>query len=175
MEELWKDIKEYEGLYQISNLGRIKNKKGKILKLPIKKGYYQIRLSKNGKKKGYQVHRLVAIAFIPNPNNFPQINHKDENKLNNIVNNLEWCSIAYNNTFGTRLERVSNSNKLRREVVKYDLEGNFITQYKSVTEAGRKNNTCPSSISECCRGKQETSKGYVYKFSNVKEGDACAN
>lgn len=107
--EEWKDVPNYEGLYQVSNLGRIKSlrdKNGKarekILKLKLSKfGYYQICLCKNGKQKWYFVHRLVALAFIPNPNNLPQINHIDENKTNNYVENLEWCTSKYNSNYGT--------------------------------------------------------------------------
>ena len=84
------------------------------------------------KKKGFQVHRLVAFAFLQNPNQYPQINHKDENKLNNKLENLEWCSVLYNNKYGTRLKRVSESNKLRREVEKYTLDGFFIEEYMLV-------------------------------------------
>lgn len=176
--EIWKDIEGYEGFYRISNYGRIKSlerivntglkairkQKETILKLPIKRGYYQIRLCKNGKRKCYQVHRLVANAFIENPNNFPQVNHKDENKLNNIYTNLEWCSVSYNNTYGTRLDRVIKKNKLRREVIKYDIDGNYIAEYLSVSEAARQNKTNPSCICSCCQGKIKTSKGYVYKY-----------
>lgn len=102
MVEIWKDIKGYEGLYQVSNLGRIKslgnlqNRKEKLLKVNIYNGYCIVYLYKNNKKKSYLCHRLVAEAFIPNPDNLPQVNHKDENKLNNRVDNLEWCTSKYN-------------------------------------------------------------------------------
>jgi hypothetical protein len=109
MQETWKDIKNYEGLYQISTLGRIKSfprkgtyKNAKILK-PYKDGgnyYYVIGLHKNGKRKYKAIHRLVAETFIPNPNNYPLVNHKDENKLNNCVDNLEWCTHKYNSNYG---------------------------------------------------------------------------
>lgn len=102
MEEKWKDIRGYEGIYQVSNLGNVKKirfinnrcnfKKESIRKLNIRNGYYIIQLSKNGSRKSYQVHRLVAQAFISNPENKPFINHKDYNPLNNNVNNLEWCT-----------------------------------------------------------------------------------
>lgn len=117
MEEIWKDIKGYEGKYQVSNLGRIKvlnyKRSGQehIMATKNNKGYCEIRLAKDGKRKDFIVHRLVAQAFIPNPNNLPQVNHIDENKTNNCVNNLEWCTQAYNNSYGTRLERVSATLK----------------------------------------------------------------
>ena len=117
MKEVWKDIKGYEGLYQVSNLGRIKSvdriikrkkngdyfQKGRILNLQIaKNGYYICKLSYQNKKPSKNVHKLVAEAFISNPNNYPCINHKDENKLNNNVNNLEWCTCKYNNNYGKK-------------------------------------------------------------------------
>ena len=116
--EIWKDIEGYEGLYQISNKGRVKslgnnkNRKEKILSCkPNNKGYLRVNLYKNGKKKHFSVHRLVAIAFIPNPNNLLEVNHKDENKENNHVKNLEWCTSEYNNNYGTHNERSSISRK----------------------------------------------------------------
>ena len=118
MDEVWKDIEGYEGLYQVSNLGNVRSlkyaggNKVKLLKqYTDKKGYKRIGLYKNGKYKLYMVHRLVTIAFIPNPNNLPIINHKDEDKTNNNVNNLEWCTYEYNNTYGTARKRASESRK----------------------------------------------------------------
>lgn len=116
MEE-WKDITGYEGLYQVSNLGRVR-RSGKILKGGYNnKGYHTINLCKNGISKSFFVHRLVAIAFIPNPNNFPIVNHKDENPKNNCVDNLEWCTKSYNATYGTAKERKAQTmfnNKTNR-------------------------------------------------------------
>lgn len=118
MEEVWKDIPGYEGLYQVSNTGEVKslNYRGsgetKLLKQSTnKKGYKRVVLCKNRKKKNHCVHRLVAIAFIPNPDNLPIVNHIDECKSNNMVSNLEWCTLVYNNTYGTRNERISKSSK----------------------------------------------------------------
>lgn len=121
VEEIWVDIKGYEGLYQVSNLGRVKSleridslghkRKEKIFKPQKNKGYLRVSLWKDGKGKKYSIHRLVAIAFIPNPDNLPEVNHKDENKFNNNVDNLEWCTVAYNNTYGTRIQRFSESHK----------------------------------------------------------------
>ena len=118
MIEIWKDIEGYEGLYQVSNLGRVRSLNyrrsgiSKLLKQSTdEKGYKQVGLCKNGKQKNYHVHRLVAIAFISNPNNLPIINHKDENPSDNNANNLEWCTYEYNLNYGTVKERISESLK----------------------------------------------------------------
>ena len=124
MEEQWKDIKGYEGLYEVSNLGNVRSldrtvkrgqgytiKEGRVL-TPFyekKKGYYQVVLAKDGKAKTYRVHRLVAIAFLENPYNYTDVNHKDEVKTNNNVDNLEWCTRKYNNNYGTKPERTRKS------------------------------------------------------------------
>ena len=108
--EIWKDIKNFEGLYQVSNLGRVKSLPRTINKRKCKeiiktatlsnKGYYRLSLCKNGTTKYYAIHRLVAEAFVPNPNNFPIVNHKDTNRTNNNANNLEWCTYKYNSNYG---------------------------------------------------------------------------
>lgn len=116
MQEAWKNIEGSE-IHQISNLGRVRSlnysNTGKVvvLKTKLKKRYAEIGLNSKGKRKSHLVHRLVAKAFIPNPNNYPCVNHKDENPFNNNVNNLEWCTVAYNNSYGSRLERMSNTKK----------------------------------------------------------------
>lgn len=118
MQEVWKDIDGYEGKYQVSNLGRVKslnyNRTGeeKLLKpLENKCGYVRVVLYKDRRAKNYLIHRLVAETFIPNPNNYPIINHKDENKQNNKVKNLEWCTYEYNNTYGSTIERAVEKRK----------------------------------------------------------------
>ena len=109
MEEIFKEIIGYEGLYWISNLGNVKSKH-KILKPVINKdGYYCVSLSKKGKLKTYTLHRLIALHFIENPDNLPQVNHKDEDKLNNSISNLEWCTQQYNHDYGTRNIRTGKS------------------------------------------------------------------
>ena len=116
IEEIWRPIEGYEGLYEVSNTGLIRSLdrfvgnrnriKGKILSIRIEKdGYCSVALSKDGKIKRYKIHRLVAQAFLQNPDNLPQVNHKDEDKLNNSVENLEWCTAKYNINYGTRQER----------------------------------------------------------------------
>lgn len=116
--EIWKDVEGYEGLYQVSNFGRVKSLnyrglgKEKVLKQgKHKQGYLLVHLYKDNKQKTSTVHKLVALAFLENPYNFPQVNHKDENKENNKVENLEFCSARYNINYGTRSERVSEKRK----------------------------------------------------------------
>ena len=165
--EEWKDIKGYEGRYQISSFGRVKslNYHGehieRILKPEITpKGYLRIDLRKNGKKGKYLIHRLVAINFIENPNNYPQVNHKDEDKTNNKVENLEWCNNSYNCNYGTFREKVSKSSKRKREIICITTGKKF----NSLIEAEKEYNIKYQNISECCRGKRKTAGGYRWKY-----------
>lgn len=167
MREDWKDIKYYEGKYQVSNLGRVKSlgnnksKKEKILKPGKNKfGYLYVILSKEGIHKNFQLHRLVAQAFIENPNNYPIINHKDENKLNNKVDNLEWCTQKYNINYGTRTQRFSESSKgisrnkgsrhPRARKVKCITTGK---KFNCIKEAAEYYEIQVQDISSCCRSK----------------------
>lgn len=168
--EFWKPILNYEGLYEVSNFGRVKSfrfGKERILKPGINKGgYFFVVLYKNGKKKNHLVHRLVAEAFLPNPDNLPEVNHKDENPQNNNIENLEWCSHSYNINFGTRNKRVAAKNtngKCSKTVLQYDLEGNLIREWKSVTECGR-NGYNQGHVAECCNGKRKTHKGFIWRY-----------
>ena len=170
MKEIWRDIKDYEGHYQVSNWGRVKSikfGKEKILKLiKDKDGYLQVTLCKNNIKKVYKVHRLVAEAFIDNTDKLPQVNHKDENKLNNNVENLEWCDRLYNVRYGTGIER--RSKKRSKPVLQYDLEGNFIKEWVSINECGR-NGYCQVHVSECCRGKRKYHKDCIWRYKNEED------
>lgn len=178
MKEIWKDIKDYEGLYQVSNWGRVKSLRRlitnqynsfyieeKILK-PQKNryGYLYVNLYKNGIMKHITIHKLVAETFISNRNNLPCINHKDENKTNNVVTNLEWCNYSYNNYYGTRTKRAVE--KLSKIVLQYDLNGNFIKEWKSVTEC-RRNGF--KHVDDVCRGERKSCGGYIWKYKNEED------
>ena len=177
MAEIWKDIKGYEGLYQVSNFGRIKsigsyigrnqsNKiwccdKPEIIMHPeiINGNYLRVMLRKDGKSKHFLVHRLVAETFIPNPNNLPQINHKDQNPQNNVYTNLEWCTQRYNNLYGDRIDKVINKISKKIQCV----ETNVI--YNSISDAYKAlNKKYQGGISACCNNKAKTALGYHWKF-----------
>lgn len=167
MEEIWVDIRGYDGKYQVSNLGRIKslnyNRTGKpriMLPHEGKDGALSVQLCKDGAIKMFRVHRLVADAFIPNPTNSPEINHKDENPKNNSVSNLEWCDRVYNNNYGTRTERASAT--LSKPVVQL-FEGKFVAVYRSAKEASQKTGISHKNIRRCCRGERKTAGGYEWK------------
>ncbi len=175
-QEIWRDILGYEGLYQVSNLGRIKSLKRKcktakgFRNVPEKicsstldtYGYPIICLHKNGKKKTKTIHRLVGEAFIENPLNLPQINHIDEDKTNNCVNNLEWCNAKYNNTHGTRNERIKKAQQ--RAVIQLDMNGNFIKTWNGANEIMRVTGMHQSAITRCCNQKRNYAYGYRWKY-----------
>ena len=175
-EEIWKDVVGYEGLYQVSNLGRVKSlprhlvvgwadyiSKEKILKQSEhRQGYKYVWLHKNKEKKIFKIHRLVAEAFIPNPHNFQCINHKDENKANNFVDNLEWCNHSYNNNYGDRNNKVRKANC--KIVLQYTLNGKFIKEWNGTREAGRELNISCNCISAVCLGKRKTAGGFIWKY-----------
>lgn len=167
--EIWKDIEGYEGLYQVSNEGRVKSlRNNKILKPSNLEKYPIVIFSVDGKRFGKKVHRLVAEAFIPNPQNLPQVNHKDENKTNNNVQNLEWCDQNYNNHFGTKYERQAAAQTNRADCSKplyqYDLNGVLINTYPSVHEAARQLGIKKQGILSVCSGKRKTYKGYRWSY-----------
>lgn len=176
-EEIWKDAPGYEGLYQVSTKGNVAslnyNHTGRrALRVPRvgKGGYLYVVLHKNGTSKTMKIHRLVAITFIPNPSNLPQINHRDENKLNNNVENLEWCDSSYNNKYGNRPRKVldaykrNGSIKAERPVVKLDKSGIIIAEFISISEAARQSGVRRESIRDCVLGRQHTCVGYFWKY-----------
>ena len=151
------DILGYEGLYAIDGMGRVYSYKSKKY-MGSNKGhpYKSVALSKDGKTKTFRVHRLVAKTFIPNPHNKPQVNHKDGNKLNNEVSNLEWCTSKENNHHAYKKKLsdrmfLSKLNKSRARMVScYDLDGNLIEVFKNTNEASEKTGTCQRNIVHCC-------------------------
>ena len=161
--EIWKYVAGYEGLYQVSNKGNVyrvyrtralgRKRGGRMLKpCYTSRGYLQVNLHKNGKRKTRTVHRLVAETFLPNPNGLPQVNHRDEDKDNNNVENLEWCTSKYNNSYGTRIERLS------KKVRAVNIKTGEVVKFNSIKEAGRKGyNT--SAISKACRGTYKARTG----------------
>lgn len=190
MREIWKDIKEYEGLYQVSNLGNIKSlnrtieNKGSIggkyrikeknrAQTISKTGYYICTLYKKGKGRTFKVHRLIAEAFIDNPDNLPIINHKDGNKLNNLIDNLEWCDYSHNNKEAYKqglkeknLKWIIECNKRKRKKVnQYDLNNNLIKQYKSIHEAENETKVHHINIIKVCKGQRITAGGYKWKYA----------
>ena len=184
--EIWKDVVGYEGLYQVSNLGNVKSldrivfNKGisKFYKMKGKKlstnksngsGYKVISLNKDGISKNYYTHRLVAEAFVPNENLYPQVNHKDENKYNNNSNNLEWCTCKYNNNYGTARDRIIKkliNNKYRsKQVSAHDILTNeLVFIFPSINEASRQLKCSGQNISDALHGKQPTARGYIWKY-----------
>lgn len=172
MQEIWKNIKKFNGLYKVSNLGKVKSLISNRILTPAtvayqntkRTGYYVVNL----KRKLYYIHRLVAEAFIPNPNNLPQVNHIDGNKKNNCVENLEWCTNsenirhAYENNLITTNASTSKKFKAVKQIDKYT--NKTIREWESVIEAAKTLNIGKTCISACCRNKQKTAGGYIWKF-----------
>lgn len=186
--EIWKSIEGYEGLYEVSNLGNVRSlnycgrneiktlKQGKT-----KDGYPQVNLSKEGKQKTFRVNRLVAQAFLPNPNNLPQVNHKDEDKTNNTVENIEYCDSKFNTNYGTRNERIrqkligENSpmfGKFGKEhysskpINQYTKDGDFVKRWDCAATINRELGLSIAHISSCAHGRRNTHGGYVWRFAS---------
>ena len=193
MQEIWKDIKEYEGLYQISNLGNlicIKNNHIKPIIVKPKKSqrYLRVNLWKNGEYKTFSIHRLVAKAFLPNPNNFPVVNHKDGNRLNNKANNLEWCTQSHNIKESYRLglqnvftpamrdnyipwnkgKKMStdyiNKNYYTKKVNQYTMNNDFIKCWNSISQAEKELGI--THISMCCKNKRKSAGNYIWRYAD---------
>lgn len=196
LKEIWKAVEGYEGLFEVSNLGRIRSLdrviihsdgrkrlfKGQIIKQAAHtNGYYFIYLCTNRSRKYTSVHRLVAETFLPNPNNLPEVNHKDENKANNCVfvnkdgsvdlnkSNLEWCTHSYNMRYGTGSKRSAEKRKilLLKPVLQIDKNTNeIIDEYPSIKEAARRLNIDQGNISKCCKDKRKTAYGYKWQYQD---------
>lgn len=172
--EVWKPVVGHEGLYEVSSIGRVKRveryapyrdgfriKREKILSPNvINGGYQQVLLTKNMVRRGHLVHRLVANAFIDNPDGLPQVNHKDGNKKNNTVSNLEWCT-AKENMLHSVVNGMRNDCK---SVGMYTVDGNLLQTFKSIGEAERKTGIFSQNISCVCKGQAKTAGGYVWKI-----------
>ena len=171
MEE-WRNIEGYND-YQVSNYGRVESleridclgrlKKGKVLK-PYKNpnGYLRVLLYKNGRRQKCSVHRIVAQAFIVNPDNLPCINHRDECKTNNHVENLEWCDTKYNLNYNDGQKR--RAIKRSKTIYQYTLNGEFVKEWKSATEVQRQTGYNQGYICQCCNGKRKQAYDYIWKY-----------
>ncbi len=166
MIEIWKDIEGYEGLYQISNYGNVKSlgndktRKERILKpAKDKDGYLMVGLCKQGERKYHKIHRLVAQEFFPNPNNYPEVNHKDEDKTNNQVTNLEFCDRKYNINYGTHTER----SALSRSKPVLCVETGKI--YQSTHQVERELGFAQQYISNACNGRYKQAYGFHWKYN----------
>lgn len=176
-QEEWRDIKGFEGLYQVSSMGNVKSLERQVrantcgirtLREKIlsdcmnKSGYNLVVLCKNGKRINKMIHRLVAEAFIPNPNNGSEVNHKDENKSNNCVSNLEWCDRIYNANYGTGVERCAK--KKWKPIEMMDNAHNVLKLFNSALEAERETGINRKNISSVCLGKRKDAGGYLWRF-----------
>lgn len=178
MNTVFKDIPNYQGKYQISNKGEVlsldyngsKNNPKLLVPKKNNKGYLWVELLKDGKKRQFLIHRLVAQAFIPNPNNYPIVNHKDENPLNNTVTNLEWCTYKYNNSYSANLhpERpIGRKPKHIKMLLKIDLStGEIVEKCGKLSSYCKEHNLNSWSIIQCCKGKRNKAYGYYWQFSD---------
>lgn len=167
--EVWKDVPGYEGLYQVSSLGRLKRvfKNGKDRLLSGKQdkdGYIQVIVSRNQSKKYCRLHRLVAEAFIQNPEGKPVVNHKDKNVQNNAADNLEWATVSEN----TRHGYYTGRNVHKRAVVQYTKSMEYVTCWDSIEEAAQTLEITRNNICSCCNGRLKTSGGYIWRYKEAK-------
>ena len=174
MEEVWRDIPGWEGLYQASTLGRIRSLKyygGSRIHLKAtklsKNGYVMVTLCRNGEEYTKTVNHLVALTFIPNPNDYPEVNHKDECKTNNAVTNLEWCDHLYNLRYGTGSERAHK--KTRKPVIQYTIAGDFIKEWESATAIKNELGYDNTLIGRVCAGYAHYNTAYGYKWKYKRE------
>ena len=179
MNEIWKPILETDGKYEISNCGNVRTVdryakvcgggmrfiKGEMRKpIVCSNGYLELQAYVNGKRKIFMIHRLVAQYFITNPNDYPEVNHKDENPKNNHVDNLEWCTPKYNCNYGTRNQRCWEK-VIKKPVIQLSLDGEQLQTFISAVEAEKCTGIDRSQISRVCKGKNRTAGGYIWKYA----------
>ena len=181
MKEIWKDVKNFEDKYEISIFGRIKNKKtNHIYKTTNQYGdYFRVNLFDKGKRKTILIHRVVAEAFIPNPENLPCVNHKDLNKQNNCIDNLEWCTYSYNTKdailkgattmSGFNKHNKNKFNKKYGEIYQYDLKDNLINVYNNLNEAYENTGVCKRNILHCINHQEGRTQAGGYRWKSEKE------
>ena len=185
MEE-WRPVVGYEGLYEVSNMGRVKSLErmkwdnGGCCKVPerilkarkVGGGYLKVNLYKDGKSKSCRIHRLVAEAFIPNPDGLPVINHKDENPKNNNVDNLEWCSYSYNNTYNGKAKKIGkkqrNDPNRSKPVIAIHKVSGLILEFPSIKEASRQLGISKGNICYCCKGKYKSIGGFYWYYADAE-------
>lgn len=178
MEQKWKDVVGFEGLYKVSDTGKIYSvKSNRVIKHKISKtGYCNIELHKDGKPIMKYVHRLVAEAFVDNPTNKPQVNHKDGNKQNNHFSNLEWVTASENQRHALlnglhapspMAGKIGALNPCSKTIYQYDTEGNFIKKWDSISDASRELGIGNSNISNCLSGRYKTAGGYKWSLTRL--------
>ena len=171
MEEIWKDIEGYKGLYQVSNLGRVKSlnyrrtgKEGIMKGVDDGCGYLQVALSKDGKDKKCRLNRLVAQAFLENPNSLPEVNHKNEDKTDNCVENLEWCDRAYNVNYGTGNK--NRAEKRSKPLYSINKESGLVTYWESAKVASRQTGIAKQNICACLKGNRKSAGGHIWLYAD---------
>lgn len=171
MKEIWKPVVGYEGLYEVSNYGNVKSlnwgNRGFEKRMYLKKhnkGYLQVELCKNKSKKMFLVHRIVADAFLENPLKKTQINHKDYNRTNNNVENLEWCTVSENMKHSC-LRRKEKPTKRKEKILQLDINGNFLRLWDNCISIKKEKGYSQTSIFECCENKRKTAYGYLWRYS----------
>ncbi len=167
--EVWKPVVGYEGIYEVSSLGNLRNASGKRLSVfPNQAGYYRVNLCYHGKRRAKFIHRIVAEAFLENPLDYSQVNHKDENKRNNSVDNLEWCNAEYNTNYGSRNQRVAEIMRMRnnRSIVAVDPKSNEETIFPSITFASAIIGKQKSYICYAIKHPQKAYSGYKWRYAD---------
>ena len=168
MEEIWKDIPGYEGYYRVSNMSHVLNVKTGVIRTPNidHRGRMTIGLIKDGVLRSFSFPRLVAMAFIRMPKEEEEVNHLDENPLNNNPDNLEWCDHKYNCNYGTRIQRIKEKQNI--PVLQYTLDGKFIAEYASMHIAAEAINAEAGHICDCCLGNRKCAYGYFWRYRDEK-------